>query len=280
MGFRAGPFVLCKDGCCHQGRRNTNFGPENFFSRKNFPPHMCSQNDQRDMGIILSHVCWGRTPPPPPARQVGQPQPKPPSRHGDQGGGGGGLGKWASVPSPPHKAIFFPPSRRWLPDPLEVGRKYFYCRGSSRRTRKRNPRVNVPFFIHFPFFPFFRGPKKTWRLRAGRLPSPAVQPCPNFFPTDGGGVAGAAVAPPVHRGGTREGRGPPRKGPSRRRVDRRSGHSPDVLRGVPRGCRRGQAADAPRQRQLDRVAAGGRPRAAAGRAALRGGADGRGDAGA
>ena len=65
MGFRAGPFVLCKDGCCHQRRRNTNFGPEKFFSRKKFPPHMCSQNDQRDVGIILSHVCWGRTPPPP-----------------------------------------------------------------------------------------------------------------------------------------------------------------------------------------------------------------------
>ena len=66
---------------------------------------MCSQNDQRDVGIILSHVCRGRTPPPP-ARQVGQPQPTPPSRHGDQGGG---LEKWASVPSPPCKAIFFPP---------------------------------------------------------------------------------------------------------------------------------------------------------------------------
>ena len=36
-----------------------------IFSRKNFSPHMCSQNDQRDVGIILSHVCWGRTPPPP-----------------------------------------------------------------------------------------------------------------------------------------------------------------------------------------------------------------------
>ena len=51
----------------------------------------------------------GPLPPPPLVRQVGQPQPKPPSRHGDQGGGGGGLGKWASVPSPPRKAIFFPP---------------------------------------------------------------------------------------------------------------------------------------------------------------------------
>ena len=108
MGFCARPFVSCKDGCCRQRRRNTNFGPENFFSRKNVPPHMCSQNDQRDVGIILSHVCWSRTPPPPPARQVGQPQPTPPSQHGDQGGGGG-LEKWASVPSPPCKAIFFPP---------------------------------------------------------------------------------------------------------------------------------------------------------------------------
>ena len=37
MGFRAGPFVLCKDGCCHQRRRNTNFGPENFFTKKFSP---------------------------------------------------------------------------------------------------------------------------------------------------------------------------------------------------------------------------------------------------
>ena len=42
--------------------------------------------------------------PPALARQVGQPQPKPPSRHGDQGGGGGG---WANGlpchPPPPAK---------------------------------------------------------------------------------------------------------------------------------------------------------------------------------
>ena len=99
MGFCAGPFVLCKDGCCHQRRRNTNFGPENCFSRNNVPPHMCSQNDQRD---ILSHVCWGRPPPLPlPARQVGQPQPKPPSRHGDQGGEGGGLANGLPCHPPP-----------------------------------------------------------------------------------------------------------------------------------------------------------------------------------
>ena len=40
MGFRAGPFVLCKDGCCHQRRRNTNFGSGNFFHEKIFP-HIC-----------------------------------------------------------------------------------------------------------------------------------------------------------------------------------------------------------------------------------------------
>ena len=120
MGFRAGPFVLCKDGCCHQRRRNTNFGPENCFSLKKFPPHMCSQNDQCDVGIILSHVCWGRTPPPP-ARQVGQPQPKPPSRHGDQGGGGGG---WANGlpchPPPPPQSNFLPAQCESLPQQMTV----------------------------------------------------------------------------------------------------------------------------------------------------------------
>ena len=101
MGFRAGPFVLCKDGCCHQRRRNTNLGSENFFT-KNFPPTCVQSNDQRDAGIILSHVCWSRNPPPPPARQVGQPQSKPPSRHGDQGGGGGvGQMGFRAIPPPP-----------------------------------------------------------------------------------------------------------------------------------------------------------------------------------
>ena len=107
MGFCAGPFVLCKDGCCHQRRRNTNFGLEKFFSRKNFPPHMCSQNDECNVGIILSHVCWGRTPPPP-AQQVGLPQPKPPSRHGDQGGEGGGWANGLPCHPPPPQSNFLP----------------------------------------------------------------------------------------------------------------------------------------------------------------------------
>ena len=97
-------------------------GPENFFSLKIFPPHMCSQNDQRDVGIILSHVCWGRTPPPP-ARQEGQPQPKPPSRHGDQAGGGGG---WANgLPChPPPPAKQFSSRPQWM-EPLEPWKYLF-----------------------------------------------------------------------------------------------------------------------------------------------------------
>ena len=67
MGFRVGPFVLCKNGCWRQRRRNTNFGPKKFFPPKipPPPPHLSSQNDQRDVGIILSHRCWVDPPPPP-----------------------------------------------------------------------------------------------------------------------------------------------------------------------------------------------------------------------
>ena len=61
MGFCAGPFVLCNNGCCRQRRWNTNFFPPKFL-----PQQKCSQNDQRDVGIMLSHRCGGRPPPPPP----------------------------------------------------------------------------------------------------------------------------------------------------------------------------------------------------------------------
>ena len=107
MGFRVGPFVLCKNGCWRQRHRNTKFGPKKFFPPiiPPPPPHLSSQNDQRDVGIILSHRCW--VPPPPPARQVGHPRPEPP-RHGGQGGGG--VGKMGlRVTPPPRGAIFFPP---------------------------------------------------------------------------------------------------------------------------------------------------------------------------
>ena len=38
MGFRAGPFVLCKDGCCHQRRPEHKFWPGKFFFTKKFSP--------------------------------------------------------------------------------------------------------------------------------------------------------------------------------------------------------------------------------------------------
>ena len=84
-----------------------NFWSGKVFFTKKFSPHMCSQNDQRDVGIILRHVCWSR-PPPPPARQVGQPQPKTPLPAGRPRSEGGGMGFHAT--RPPRKAIFFPPS--------------------------------------------------------------------------------------------------------------------------------------------------------------------------
>ena len=38
MGFCAGPFVLCKDGCCRQRCRNTNFWPGKIFFTKKCSP--------------------------------------------------------------------------------------------------------------------------------------------------------------------------------------------------------------------------------------------------
>ena len=38
MGFRVGPFVLCKNGCWCQRHRNTNFGLKKFFLPIISPP--------------------------------------------------------------------------------------------------------------------------------------------------------------------------------------------------------------------------------------------------
>ena len=155
MGFRAGPFVLCKDGCCHQRRRNKNFGPENFFSRKIFPPHMCSQNDQRDMGIILSHVCWGRTPPPPGTAGRAAPAQTPlPARRPRRGRGG--LEKWASVPSPPRKASFFPPCQRPWKKKIAI---LFEDEMPSPTTVNTN--VPTPAMKPAPFFTLGQGSRKV-----------------------------------------------------------------------------------------------------------------------
>ena len=102
MGFRVGPFVLCKNGCWRQRHRNTKFGLKKFFPPIiPPPPHLSNQNDQRDVGFILSHRCW--VDPPPPARQVGHPRPElpPPVTAAKEGGGGVGKMGFRVTPPPP-----------------------------------------------------------------------------------------------------------------------------------------------------------------------------------
>ena len=74
----------------------------------------------------------GVGPPPPPARQVGQPQPKPPSQHGDQGGEGG---RWANgLPCHP------PPAKQFSSRPV----------GFSLFCIKHHPPGTAPFPDHLP----------------------------------------------------------------------------------------------------------------------------------
>ena len=122
MGFRVGPFVLCKNGCWRQRHRNTKFGPKKFFPPiippPPPPPHLSSQNDQRDVGITVTPyvtvtIDFGLPPPPPPARQVGRPRPEPPLPSRWPRREGGGLGKWASVSHPPP-----PPAEQFSSRPL------------------------------------------------------------------------------------------------------------------------------------------------------------------
>ena len=89
---------------------------KNFFLRKNVPPHMCSQNDQRDVGIILSHVCWGWDPPPPPGRW-GSPSPNPlPGTATKEGEGRVGQMCFRAIPPPPPAKQFS--SRQYAAQPL------------------------------------------------------------------------------------------------------------------------------------------------------------------
>ena len=135
MGFRVGPFVLSKNGCWRRRRKNT---PENFFSTNNFPPpHLSSQNDQRDVGIILSHRCWV-DPPPPPARQVGHPRPEPPlpSRRPRREGGGVGKMGFRVPPPPPPQSNFLPAQ---CPAPADLQKSIFWgktaCKAMERQGR-------------------------------------------------------------------------------------------------------------------------------------------------
>ena len=144
MGFRAAPFVLWKNGCWLKGAGTQIVAQKCLFHQTPpppSPPHMCSQNDQRDVGIILRHIiCWGPPPPMPP--QVGHP---PPPETADKEEGGG-LGTGPLCPPPP-EAIFFSPkfgsqgeteAFRWADTdpPSEVRRAWFahghaHCPGTS-----------------------------------------------------------------------------------------------------------------------------------------------------
>ena len=107
MGFRARPFVCVRTVVATKGAGTQILARKKFFHSKFFPPHMCSHNDQRDVGIILSHVCWGWTPPPPGTAGRGAPAQTPlPARRPRRGRGG--LGKRACVPSPPPQSNFLP----------------------------------------------------------------------------------------------------------------------------------------------------------------------------
>ena len=98
------------------------FWPGNFFSRKNFPPHMCSQNDQRNVGIILSHICWGRTPS---------------SRHGDQGGGGGQMGFRAISPPQSNFLPALSPRDRQVTTPGAYSRIEVVKGGSETKPKQK-----------------------------------------------------------------------------------------------------------------------------------------------
>ena len=104
-GSVPGPLFCVRTDVATKGA-GTQILARKFFSRKKFPPHMCSQNDQRDVGIILRHGCWGRTPPPPgTAGRAAPAQTPPPGTATKEGEGGGG---WANglpchPPPPPAK---------------------------------------------------------------------------------------------------------------------------------------------------------------------------------
>ena len=91
------------------------FWPRKVFFTKTLSPTYVCQNDQRDVGIILSHVCWGRTPPPPPppgtAGRAAPAQTPLPARRPSRGRGGVGQMGFRAIPPPPRKAIFFPPKK-------------------------------------------------------------------------------------------------------------------------------------------------------------------------
>ena len=107
-GSVSGPLFCVRTDVGAKGTGTQKFWPEKVFSTNNPPPpHLSCQNDQRDVGIILSHRCWVDPPPPPHGRSGTPALNSPlPSRRPRREGGGGGNG----LPChPPRRAIFFPP---------------------------------------------------------------------------------------------------------------------------------------------------------------------------
>ena len=117
------------------------------FSPTHFPPHMCTQNDQRTVGIILSRICWGR--PPPPARQVGHPHPAtpppwPPCRRRPRGGGGWANGLLCHRP-PRWQSNFLSAQALGSANCLDQC-GFFIQVFILRRPRYKSKRCNVAFF--------------------------------------------------------------------------------------------------------------------------------------
>ena len=84
--------------------------------------------------------------PPPLARQVGQPQPKPPSRHGDQGGGGGQqkkkepeTGRNACSKTAGHKAALHTAGRRAPTGHTTIHKGTMRCEHCSNHQMQRTP---------------------------------------------------------------------------------------------------------------------------------------------
>ena len=110
-GSVLGPLFCVRMDVGAAGAGTQNFGPKRFFPPI-IPrsPHLSTQNDQRDVGIILSHRCRV-DPPPPRTGRSGIPALNPPPVTAAKEGGRG-VGKMGlRVTPPPRRAIFFPPKK-------------------------------------------------------------------------------------------------------------------------------------------------------------------------
>ena len=105
-GSVSGPLFCVRTDVGAKGAGTQNFGPKKFFPPIiSPPPHLSSQNDQRDVGIILSHGCWVDPPPRHGRSDTPALNPPLPSRRPRRGG----VGKMGLRVTPP------PPQSNFLP---------------------------------------------------------------------------------------------------------------------------------------------------------------------